>query len=117
MRRPGPLQQYALANPTRSHLYFIQIALPFSIFMKQIKLVSLAIFLFASAAAAQNKLLTIDDIFSLDSKVRVNFSGSPSRLVWSSDAKSFRQMKNGGVSRVNAVTGDAAPYFDSTKFK
>jgi dipeptidyl-peptidase 4 len=85
--------------------------------MKQIKLASLAILVLASAALAQNKVLTIDDIFSLDSKVRVNFSGSPSRLVWSSDAKSFRQMKNGGVARVNAVTGDSAAYFDSTKFK
>src|SRR5215218_2268137 len=85
--------------------------------MKQITLVSLAIFLFASAAVAQNKLLTIDDIFSLDSKVRVNFSGSPSRLVWSSDATSFRQVKDGRVARVNALTGDGTAYFDSTKFK
>ena len=47
--------------------------------MKQIKLVSLAILLFASAALAQDKLLTIDDIFSTDPKVRVNFSGTPTR--------------------------------------
>ena len=85
--------------------------------MKQIKFVSLAIVLFASVAAAQDKLLTIDDIFSLDSKVRVNFSGSPTRLTWSSDGKSFRQMRNGSLVRVNALTNDATPYFDSTKFK
>ncbi|MEP6703974.1 MAG: DPP IV N-terminal domain-containing protein, partial [Acidobacteriota bacterium] len=85
--------------------------------MKQIKFVLLAIIAFASVAAAQNKLLTIDDIFSLDSKVRVNFSGSPTRLAWSADGKSFRQMRSGSVVRVNALTGDATPYFDSTKYK
>jgi dipeptidyl-peptidase-4 len=85
--------------------------------MKQIKLVSLAILLFASVAAAQDKLLTIDDLFSLDSKVRVNFSGTPTRLTWSPDGKSFRLVRSGSLVRVNAVTGDATPYIDSTKFK
>ena len=85
--------------------------------MKQIKLVSLAILIFASAAAAQNKLLTIDDIFSLDSKIRVNFSGTPTRLAWSLDGKSFRQMRNGSLMRVNPVTGDATAYFDSAKLR
>ncbi len=85
--------------------------------MKQIKFVLLAIIAFASVAAAQNKVLTIDDIFSVDSKVRVNFSGSPTRLAWSADGKSFRQMRSGSLVRVNALTGDATPYFDSTKYK
>ncbi|HEX6123777.1 MAG TPA: S9 family peptidase [Pyrinomonadaceae bacterium] len=85
--------------------------------MKQIKFVSLAILLFASAAAAQDKLLSIDDIFSLDPKVRVNFAGTPTRLQWSSDGRSFRQMQNGTLVRVNAVTGDITPYFDSARFK
>jgi dipeptidyl-peptidase 4 len=85
--------------------------------MKQIKFVSLAILLFASVAAAQDKLLTIDDIFSVDSKVRVNFSGSPTRLVWAADGKSFRQVNNGTLARVNAVTGEASQYYDSTKYK
>src|SRR5687767_5711984 len=85
--------------------------------MKQIKLVSLAILVFASAAAAQDKLLTIDDIFSLDSKVRVNFSGTPARLVWSSDGRSFRQVRNGSLARVNAVTGDSTAYLDAVRFR
>jgi dipeptidyl-peptidase-4 len=85
--------------------------------MKQIKLVSLAILLLASAAAAQDKLLTIDDIFSLDPKVRVNFSGTPTRLAWSSDGRSFRQLRNGSLIRVNAVTGDSVPYLDAGKFR
>ena len=85
--------------------------------MKQIKLVSLAILLFASATFAQNKMLTIDDIFSLDSKVRVNFSGTPGRFTWSRDGKSFRSIRSGSLVRVNPTTGDATPYLDSTKFK
>ena len=85
--------------------------------MKQIKFVSLAILLFASVAAAQDKLLTIDEIFGLDPKVRVNFAGTPTRLQWASDGRSFRQMQNGSLIRVNAVTGDVTPYFDSAKFK
>lgn len=85
--------------------------------MKQFKFVSLAILIFASVAAAQDKLLTIDDIFSLDSKVRVNFAGTPTRLMWAANGKSFRQMNNGVLSRVDAVTGDAVPFFDSTKYK
>jgi dipeptidyl-peptidase-4 len=85
--------------------------------MKQIKFVLLAILLSASAAVAQDKLLTIDDIFSTDSKVRVNFSGTPVRFVWSPDGRSFRQARNGMLQRVDAVSGEAAPYFDSTRFK
>jgi dipeptidyl-peptidase-4 len=85
--------------------------------MKQIKFVSLAIILFASVSVAQDKLLTIDDIFSLDAKVRVNFSGTPTRLQWSSDGRSFRQVQNGSLVRVNAVTGDVTPYIDTTRLK
>src|SRR6188768_762394 len=85
--------------------------------MKQIKLVSLAILIFASAAFAQNKMLTIDDIFSTDPKVRVNFSGTPGRFTWTADGKSFRSVRNGNLVRVDPANGNATPYLDSTKFK
>jgi hypothetical protein len=85
--------------------------------MKQIKFVSLAILMFASAAFAQNKLLTIDDIFSLDPKVRVNFSGTPGRFAWSADGKSFRSVRNGSLVRVDPLTGETTPYYDSAKFQ
>jgi len=85
--------------------------------MKQIKLVSLAILMFASAALAQNKMLTIDDIFSLDSKVRVNFSGTPGRFAWSADGRSFRSIRSGSLVRVNPLTGEATPYYDAGKFQ
>src|SRR5688572_6619412 len=85
--------------------------------MKQIKLVSLAILLFASAAVAQEKLLTIDDIFSLDPKVRVNFSGTPTRLTWARDGRSYRQARAGKLLRVDAVTGDARDFFDARRLQ
>lgn len=85
--------------------------------MKQIKLVSVAILLFASVAVAQDKLLTIDDIFSLDSKVRVNFSGTPTRLTWARDGRSFRQVQAGKLLRVDAVTGESRDFFDARKLQ
>ncbi|PYT00138.1 MAG: hypothetical protein DMF63_09225 [Acidobacteria bacterium] len=85
--------------------------------MKQINLIALAMLLFVSASFAQNKMLTIDDIFSLDSKVRVNFGGMPTRFAWSADGRSFRQMKSGSLVRVDPANGNATPYLDSTKFK
>ena len=85
--------------------------------MRQIKLVSLAILLFASTALAQNKQLTIDDICSLDPKIRVNFSGSPTRLTWARDGKSFRQVGTGKLLRVDAVTGESRDFFDARKLQ
>lgn len=85
--------------------------------MKQINSVLFAIIILASAAVAQDKLLTIDDIFSLDPKVRVNFSGTPTRLTWARDGKSFRQVQAGKLLRVDAVTGDAKDFFDARKLQ
>jgi dipeptidyl-peptidase-4 len=85
--------------------------------MKKIGLLPIAILLFASIAAAQDKLLTIDDIFSTDAKVRVSFSGSTTRLQWSADGKSFRQVQNGGLVRVNPVTGSSTAYYDAPRFR
>src|SRR6185503_5446701 len=58
-----------------------------------------------------------DDIFSLDSKVRVSFSGSPTRLTWARDGRSFRQMKSGKLVRVDAVTGESRDFFDARKLQ
>ncbi|HVF29693.1 MAG TPA: DPP IV N-terminal domain-containing protein, partial [Pyrinomonadaceae bacterium] len=85
--------------------------------MKQLKLASLAILIFASAMSAQDKLLTIDDIFSLDPKVRVNFSGTQTRLAWSADGRSLRTFRNGSIQRMNPVTGDVTAYYDAPKFR
>lgn len=67
-------------------------------------------------AFAQNKLLTIDDIF--DPAKRVNFSGNPPLgLTWLKDGKSYLQSKKGELLRVNAMTGEAAPFFDAAKME
>ena len=62
---------------------------------------------------AQQKLITLDDIFSPDAKVRVAFGGHPVSVLWSSDGRSFKQTVNGRLMRVDASTGDAVPYYDS----
>jgi dipeptidyl-peptidase-4 len=67
----------------------------------------------ASFAAAQNKLLTLDDIFSPDPKVRVAFGGRPVQTVWGRSGLSFKQVVNGRLMSVDAKTGDAVPYYDS----
>lgn len=62
---------------------------------------------------AQDKLLTLDEIFSPDAAKRVRFGGAPVVPTWAPDGKSFKQTINGRLMRVDAVTGNATPYFDS----
>ena len=72
--------------------------------------------LFASFAPAQEKLLTIDEIFSPDPAIRVPFGGSTVRITWTADGRSFRQMQNGRLVRVNAETGEVTPFYDDKRF-
>lgn len=83
--------------------------------MKKISWLLIAILSFSSVAAAQEKMLTIDDIFGTDPKVRVNFSGTPFRLQWADDGRSFKQVQAGKLMRVDAVTGQAKDYFDTKR--
>jgi dipeptidyl-peptidase-4 len=80
-----------------------------------------ALILVSTAATAQQKLLTIDDIY--DPAKRVNFSGTPpsgltwidpSHYVWTRAAAS-----GGGVDwlKVDAVSGNAQPLFDAAKME
>jgi dipeptidyl-peptidase 4 len=78
--------------------------------------------LFPIAAAAQDKLLTIDDLF--DSVKKVDFSGSPPRgLVWLKDGNHYlqsridQQTRTGQLLKVDALTGEAAPFFDAGKME
>ena len=73
-------------------------------------------------AHAQEKLLTIDDIF--DPAKRVNFSGTaPSNLQWLKDGDFYLQSKTDPQTRttqllkVNARTGDASPFFDAARME
>jgi dipeptidyl-peptidase-4 len=67
-------------------------------------------------ASAQEKLLTVDEIFSPDAAVRVPFGGTTVRITWTADGRSFRQMQNGRLVRVNAETGEATPFYDDKRF-
>ncbi|MBI3949680.1 MAG: S9 family peptidase [Acidobacteria bacterium] len=69
---------------------------------------------------AQEKLLTLDDLY--DPKTKVNFSGSPPLdLTWLPDGEHYLQRKTEPKSgetqwlKVNALTGDSAPFFDAAK--
>ncbi|CAN5378394.1 S9 family peptidase [soil metagenome] len=81
--------------------------------MKKLHWFSIALLIFLVPASAQDKLLTLDDIFSPDPKVRVRLGGTPVFVQWAPDGKSFRQAIGGRLMRVNAVTGDAVPYFET----
>jgi dipeptidyl-peptidase-4 len=85
----------------------------------------LSVFLNASMSGpvlAQQKHLTVDDIF--DPAKRINFDGSPpTGLRWLKDGKSFLQLKTDPETRssqwlrVDALTGQAAPFYDVKKME
>jgi dipeptidyl-peptidase 4 len=74
----------------------------------------------APAILAQNKLLTIDDIF--DPAKRVNFSGTPSNPRWLKDGLHYivaSKDRNAfpRLLRFNAVTGRSEPFYDAAKMQ
>jgi len=81
--------------------------------MKKLHLLTITFFALSVAMVAQDRLLTLDDIFSPDTAKRVRFGGTPVAVRWSPDSKSFMQLVGGRLMRVNAITGEAVPYFDS----
>jgi dipeptidyl-peptidase-4 len=71
---------------------------------------------------AQTKLLTNDDIFDPDK--RVNFNGTPpGNLQWLNDgeyylqAKADPKTKTFEIVKVNALSGESVPFFDSAKMQ
>ena len=92
--------------------------------MTRPKALWLALILFAFVSPslkAQNKLLTIDDIF--DPAKRVNFSGSVPTIRWLKDGNHYlltNEASKGDVPRlqkVDAATGEAVPFFDTAKMQ
>jgi dipeptidyl-peptidase-4 len=76
----------------------------------------------APATFAQDKMLTIDDIF--DPVKKVDFSGTPpAGLRWLSDSTHYLQTKVDTKARttqhlkVNAMTGEATPFYDAAKME
>jgi len=71
-------------------------------------------------AYAQNKLLTIDDIF--DPQKRVNFSGTPSNPRWLKDGVHYLVASKDRnafprLLKVNAVTGKSDPFYNAVKME
>ena len=81
--------------------------------MKKLSFLLIAIIALSTSVFGQDKLLTLDDIFSPDTTKRVRFGGSPVAPAWAPDGKSFKQTINGRLMRVDAVSGQAVPYYDS----
>lgn len=81
--------------------------------MKKVQFFLIAVLALTSAIFAQDKLLTLDDIYSPDVTKRVRFGGTPVAVQWSADGRSFKQMVAGRLMRVDAVTGQATPYLNN----
>ena len=88
---------------------------------------------FASALSAQQKLLTLDELY--DPKAKVNFSGSPpTGLRWLKDGAHYLERKGGEggpagregrmgrgrggpLLKVDALTGASEPFYDTAKME
>jgi len=74
-----------------------------------------------NAAHAQNKLLTIDDIF--DPVKKVNFNGSTPTIRWLKDGNHYLLTNEASrrdvprLQKVDAATGEAVPFFDAAKMQ
>jgi dipeptidyl-peptidase 4 len=70
---------------------------------------------------AQNKLLTIDDIF--DPVKRVNFNGSTPTVRWLTDGSHYLLTNESSrrdvprLQKVDAATGESVPFFDAAKMQ
>src|SRR5438876_1203252 len=75
----------------------------------------------AAGAVAQNKLLTIEDIF--DPVSRVNFSGSVPNIRWLKDGKHYLLANDPSkkdlprLQKVDAATGEATTFFNTAKMQ
>ncbi|MBI3654217.1 MAG: S9 family peptidase [Acidobacteria bacterium] len=73
---------------------------------------------FASATYAQERMLTLDDLY--DPAKSVNFNGNPpSGLHWTKDGSSYLQFKSdfNQLMKINAATGDAKPFYDAARME
>lgn len=85
-------------------------------YMKRSALFPILLLLLSFSAAAQERLLTVEDIWGPEMARRVPFGGSPTRMTWAADGRSFKQVQSGRLMRVDAITGESKPYFDTDRF-
>src|SRR5215203_5926475 len=83
--------------------------------MNKFRWLLIAIFVFSAVAQAQDKLLSIDDIF--DPQTRIPFSGRPlNARGWTKDGKAYKIFQGGQMLRVDALSGENVPVYDTKKF-
>ncbi|HEY4425608.1 MAG TPA: S9 family peptidase [Pyrinomonadaceae bacterium] len=84
-------------------------------------LATILLVLVAQSSRAQNKQLTIDDIF--DPVKKVNFNGSTPTIRWLKDGNHYLLTNEASrrdvprLQKVNAATGEAVPFFDAAKMQ
>jgi dipeptidyl-peptidase-4 len=84
-------------------------------------LVSVLFALLSPVSHAQNKLLTIDDIF--DPVKRVNFNGTTPTVRWLKDGQHYLLTNEASrrdvprIQKVDAATGEAVAFFDAAKMQ
>src|SRR6476469_7699404 len=92
--------------------------------MTRLKLTLLGIILVGICSVsshAQNKLLTVDDIYDPDK--RVNFNGTTTTIRWLKDGTHYLLTNEASrrdvprIQKVDAATGEAVPFFDSAKMQ
>lgn len=91
----------------------------------RLKLFTLVLVLlsFSPHALAQEKLLTIDELFDPSPAKRVNFSGSVPNPRWLKDGRSYliagdpTKPNTPRLLRVNALTGESSAFFDAAKME
>ena len=89
--------------------------------LKALLFAGLVLMLASGQTGAQNKLLTIDDIF--DPAKRVNFSGVTPTIRWMKDGKHYLLTNDPAkrdlprIQKVDAVTGEAVAFFDAAKMQ
>jgi dipeptidyl-peptidase 4 len=80
------------------------------------RIATFVLLLFSFTVFAQDKLLTLDDIY--DPVKRVNFTGNlPVGLTWLEDGKHYLEKRGQQFMKVEATTGKAAAYFDLTRME
>ena len=83
--------------------------------MKKLIWLFTALLVFSAIAQAQEKMLSIDDIY--DPTKRVAFSGKPLQIRgWTKDGTAYKQFNGGQMVGVNALNGKLTELYDTKKF-
>lgn len=89
--------------------------------IRRLLFLAISLFITSHIALAQQKLLTIDDIF--DPAKRVNFNGATPQIRWLKDGNHYLLTNEASrrdvprLQRVDAVTGEATSFFDAAKMQ